>query len=136
MECYHKTPLCYATAMKHYQPKHAAPQSAPVDTEQNAPTVARSTALMSVATLSSRVTGLARTFVMGAAVGTTYVSSAYTIANTMPNMLYELVLGGALHHRPAGDAQPARRRIALTVHRYGNDHGIIYLFCVIVPTAK
>ncbi|MCL2750588.1 MAG: murein biosynthesis integral membrane protein MurJ [Coriobacteriia bacterium] len=80
MESYHKTALCYATAMK-----------------QDQPTVARSTALMSVATLTSRVTGLARTFVMAAAVGTTYVTSAYQIANTMPNMIYELVLGGLLN---------------------------------------
>ncbi|MCL2530523.1 MAG: murein biosynthesis integral membrane protein MurJ, partial [Coriobacteriia bacterium] len=65
--------------------------------KQDQPTVARSTALMSVATLTSRVTGLARTFVMAAAVGTTYVTSAYQIANTMPNMIYELVLGGLLN---------------------------------------
>ena len=52
---------------------------------------------MSVATLASRVTGLARTFVMAAAVGTTFVTSAYQIANTMPNIVYELVLGGLLN---------------------------------------
>ena len=80
MECYHKSPLCYSTAMKH-----------------NKPTVARSTALMSVATLTSRITGLAKTFVMASALGTTVVASAYQVANTMPNMIYELVAGGLLN---------------------------------------
>jgi len=65
--------------------------------KEKQPTVARSTALMSVATLASRITGLARTFVMAAAVGTTFVASAYQIANTMPNMIYDLVMGGLLN---------------------------------------
>ncbi|MCL2807294.1 MAG: murein biosynthesis integral membrane protein MurJ [Coriobacteriia bacterium] len=65
--------------------------------KRNQPTVARSAALMSVATLASRITGLARVFVMAAAVGTTYVSSAYEIANTVPNMIYELAIGGLLN---------------------------------------
>ena len=80
--------------MKHNEPtdKHNEPTA-----NHNEPTVARSTALMSMATLASRVTGLARTFVMGAAVGTTFVASAYQIANTMPNMIYELVAGGLLN---------------------------------------
>jgi putative peptidoglycan lipid II flippase len=65
--------------------------------KQRQPSVARSTALMSVATLTSRVTGLARTFVMASAVGTTFVASAYQVANTMPNMIYELVAGGLLN---------------------------------------
>jgi len=65
--------------------------------KQTQPTVARSTALMSVATLISRVTGLARIFVMAAAVGTTFVASAFQIANTLPNMIYELAIGGLLN---------------------------------------
>ncbi|MDR1089265.1 MAG: murein biosynthesis integral membrane protein MurJ [Coriobacteriales bacterium] len=65
--------------------------------KRNEPTVARSAALMSVATLCSRVTGLARTWAMAFALGNTLVSSAYQLANTMPNMIYELVAGGLLN---------------------------------------
>lgn len=82
--------------MKHYKPKHAK-QDKPAPSKKPEPTVARSTALMSVATLLSRVTGLARTWVMAFALGNTLVASAYQIANTMPNMIYELVAGGLLN---------------------------------------
>lgn len=65
--------------------------------KRNEPTVARSTAVMSVATLASRITGLARTWVMAFALGNTLVTSAYQLANTAPNMIYELALGGLLN---------------------------------------
>ena len=58
--------------------------------------VARNTALMSSATLISRVTGFLRTWACAFALGNTLLTSAYQIANTMPNMLYELVAGGVL----------------------------------------
>lgn len=51
---------------------------------------------MSVATLGSRVTGLVRTWAMAFALGNTLVTSAYQVANNMPNMVYELVAGGLL----------------------------------------
>lgn len=65
--------------------------------KRNEPTVARSTILMSAATLASRITGLARTWVMAFALGNTLITSAYQVANTMPNMIYELVAGGLLN---------------------------------------
>lgn len=58
--------------------------------------VARNTALMSVATLGSRVTGLMRTWVMAFALGTTIISSAYQVANNMPNVIYSFVADGIL----------------------------------------
>lgn len=60
------------------------------------PSVAKSTALMSIATLGSRITGLLRTWVMAFALGNTVVTSAYQVANNMPNVIYELVAGGLL----------------------------------------
>ena len=51
---------------------------------------------MSIATLGSRVTGLVRTWAMAFALGNTLVTSAYQVANNMPNMVYELVAGGLL----------------------------------------
>ncbi len=65
------------------------------DTSGNA-SVARSTALMSVATLGSRATGLVRTGAMAFALGNTLMTSSYQIANSMPNVIYELVAGGLL----------------------------------------
>lgn len=56
----------------------------------------RSSAVMSGGTLLSRVTGLVRVSVTLAALGLTAVSDTYNAANTTPNMVYELVLGGIL----------------------------------------
>jgi putative peptidoglycan lipid II flippase len=56
----------------------------------------RDTAVMSGGTLLSRGTGLLRVVVTLAALGLTVVSDAYNTANTTPNILYELVLGGIL----------------------------------------
>jgi len=64
--------------------------------EETQPSVARSTATMSVATLLSRFTGLIRTVAMAMALGNTLFTSEYYIANNLPNMLYELVAGGVL----------------------------------------
>jgi len=51
---------------------------------------------MSGGTLLSRVTGLLRVTVTLAALGFTVVSDGYNAANTTPNIIYELVLGGIL----------------------------------------
>ncbi len=66
------------------------------DEAQNTKSVAKSTATMSVATLLSRATGFFRTWACAFALGNTVLSSAYQVANNMPNMLYELVAGGIL----------------------------------------
>ena len=56
----------------------------------------RNAAVMSGGTLLSRVTGLIRVTVTLAALGFTVVSDGYNAANTTPNIIYELVLGGIL----------------------------------------
>ncbi|MGI6218129.1 MAG: murein biosynthesis integral membrane protein MurJ [Coriobacteriales bacterium] len=66
------------------------------DSEEDTKSVVRSTATMSMATLLSRITGFARTWACAFALGNTLLSSAYQIANNVPNMLYELVAGGIL----------------------------------------
>lgn len=58
--------------------------------------VGRSAGLMTVLTIVSRVTGFIRTWAMAAAIGMSSLSSAYQVANNLPNMLYELVMGGML----------------------------------------
>jgi putative peptidoglycan lipid II flippase len=53
---------------------------------------------MAVASLVSRVTGFLRSLVLVAAlgIGVGEVADAYNLANTLPNMVYELLLGGVL----------------------------------------
>jgi len=51
---------------------------------------------MAVGTVLSRVTGFGRLAALAAAFGFTRLTDAYNLANTTPNILYELVLGGVL----------------------------------------
>src|SRR5579863_1786646 len=50
---------------------------------------------MALGTLASRGTGFVRTLIIAAAIGKT-IGDAYNIANTIPNIIYELLLGGVL----------------------------------------
>jgi putative peptidoglycan lipid II flippase len=58
--------------------------------------ILRAAGTMAVATLVSRVTGLLRTTVLAAALGAGAVADAYNTVNTLPNIVYELLLGGVL----------------------------------------
>ena len=58
--------------------------------------VGRSAAMMSALVIVSRLTGFFRTWGQAFALGTTLLSSCYTVANNLPNQLYELVIGGML----------------------------------------
>ena len=58
--------------------------------------IARGAAVVASLTILSRVLGLARTLVFSQAVGATCLGTAYVTANQIPNLLYELILGGAL----------------------------------------
>lgn len=51
---------------------------------------------MSVATTLSRVTGFIRMWATAFALGATAMASAYSVANNVPNMIYELVIGGII----------------------------------------
>ncbi|HEX5300948.1 MAG TPA: murein biosynthesis integral membrane protein MurJ [Streptosporangiaceae bacterium] len=54
----------------------------------------RSGAGMAIGTLVSRGTGFLRTLVLVYAVGTSFLGNAYNNANTLPNTVYYLMLGG------------------------------------------
>ncbi|WP_448983963.1 murein biosynthesis integral membrane protein MurJ [Olsenella uli] len=58
--------------------------------------VGRNTALMSVLVVISRLTGFLRTWGQAYALGVTVTASCYSVANNLPNQLYELVVGGML----------------------------------------
>jgi len=63
----------------------------------SAPSLIRSSAVMASGTVLSRITGVARDVAMTAALGFYIVSDAYSLGNTMPNVLYILIAGGALN---------------------------------------
>lgn len=56
----------------------------------------KSSNMMSVLIIIGRITGFIRTTAQAWALGLTGLASAYTVAASMPNMLYELVVGGML----------------------------------------
>jgi putative peptidoglycan lipid II flippase len=58
--------------------------------------IARGAAIVAGLTVLSRLLGLVRTLVFSQTVGATCLGGAYVTANQVPNLLYELVLGGAL----------------------------------------
>ena len=71
----------------------AAPSEPAMGSEE---AVGRSAAMMSVLVIISRITGFFRTWAQSWALGATVMSSCYTVANNLPNQLYELVMGGML----------------------------------------
>ncbi|NUR93715.1 MAG: murein biosynthesis integral membrane protein MurJ, partial [Kribbellaceae bacterium] len=57
----------------------------------------RSSTAMAFGTVGSRLTGFVRTALLAAAIGTALFADAFNVANTIPNMIYVLLLGGALN---------------------------------------
>ena len=75
--------------------------------------------MIGVITVLARLVGFGRQVVFAHTVGTTCLGTAYTTANMVPNIIYDIVLGGALSSvvvpvlaRPAGAAGAEARRIA------------------------
>ena len=54
-------------------------------------------AVMATGTITSRVTGIARDIAMAAALGFYLVSDAFSLGNSLPTILYILIVGGALN---------------------------------------
>ena len=75
-----------------------SPETAEVRPEDTPAAFARNTAVMALGTTLSRLTGFLRVSAMAYAIGITEtrLADAYNIANTTPNMIYELALGGVL----------------------------------------
>lgn len=63
---------------------------------QTPASIGSSAALISFFVIISRITGFMRTWAMAFALGSTMLASSYQVANNLPNMLYELVMGGML----------------------------------------
>lgn len=84
---------------------HGAPPLSEADTvtlpavagdESEGPSLGRASGSMMVATVVSKITGFARLLVMTWVLGLAAVDDAYNAANTLPNMIYELFVGGVL----------------------------------------
>jgi putative peptidoglycan lipid II flippase len=74
---------------------------------------------MAVATLASRVAGFVRIVVLAAALGLgSQLLDSYNVANTLPNAVYEVVIGGAM----ASVLVPVLTRATLT----DPDGGVVY----------
>jgi len=56
----------------------------------------RASRTMAIASAASRLTGFLRSLAVTAAIGVALVGNAYNTANTLPNIVYELLLGGVL----------------------------------------
>ena len=72
-----------------------APIVEEVEQAEQTDNVVRATGSMAIATLISRITGFIRTVLIGAALGGA-VASAFNTANTLPNLITEIVLGSVL----------------------------------------
>jgi putative peptidoglycan lipid II flippase len=58
--------------------------------------LARGAAIITAATLVSRLTGFVRVVVVAGAMGTTFLANTYQTANTAPNLMFELLAAGVL----------------------------------------
>ncbi|HTR69145.1 MAG TPA: murein biosynthesis integral membrane protein MurJ, partial [Mycobacteriales bacterium] len=78
-------------------PPIGSDQPSPEPSKGRLPTsLARSGLSMAAGTATSRATGFIRTIAIASAIGGGGVANAYGVANTVPNALYDLFLGGIL----------------------------------------
>ncbi|QGK70051.1 murein biosynthesis integral membrane protein MurJ [Allosaccharopolyspora coralli] len=82
------------------------------------PSLARASGTMAIATVVSRVTGLVSKVFLTAVVGLGVVNDSYTVANTLPTVVNELLLGGVL----TSIAVP----LLVRAHQQGRDEGEQY----------
>ncbi|MGN6679219.1 MAG: murein biosynthesis integral membrane protein MurJ, partial [Streptosporangiaceae bacterium] len=96
--------------------------------EPAAPSLVRSSSVMALGTLASRLSGLVRSVVLVYALGVQQLGNAYNNANTLPNTVYNLARGGILtsvivpllvsaakRHRDRGEQYDQRMFTLITV---------------------
>ncbi|OKK02328.1 hypothetical protein AMK26_21885 [Streptomyces sp. CB03234] len=74
-----------------------APAPAPKKSGGRASGVLKSSAVMAAGTLVSRLTGFVRSLVITGALGAALLGDTYTVAATLPTMIYILTVGGGLN---------------------------------------
>nr|WP_079026026.1 murein biosynthesis integral membrane protein MurJ [Streptomyces yangpuensis] len=77
--------------------RQAGPGPGTDDAAPRKTSVLRSGALMAAGSIVSRATGFVRSAVVVAALGTGLLGDGYAVANTVPNIIYILLIGGALN---------------------------------------
>ncbi|HEX3813306.1 MAG TPA: murein biosynthesis integral membrane protein MurJ [Mycobacteriales bacterium] len=78
------------------QPSRSEPRADGPQRRGGEPSLARSSRIMAIASATSRITGFVRQIALTSAIGLMAVSDAYNTANYLPNIVYELLLGGVL----------------------------------------
>jgi len=82
------------------RPQASGPRRRPAPRPARSPAAGRALAgvagVLAIGTLLSRFTGMLRTLGTAWALGANGVSDAYILANTTPNIIYDLVVGGVL----------------------------------------
>jgi putative peptidoglycan lipid II flippase len=82
-----------------HQPAPSVPAQRQEETEQPAKPAAstgRNGLIMALGTLASRALGFVRSAMILAALGTSQVSDAFNIGNSLPNVVYMMLMGGVL----------------------------------------
>ena len=104
--------------------------------------IGRAAVLIGVITVVARLVGFARQVVFAHTVGTTCLGTAYTTANMVPNIIYDIVLGGALSSvvvpvlaRPAGIALTDAGPEAGTVARQITSALLTWTVLLLVPVS-
>lgn len=74
------------------------PITAPDEDQEDpgTPSLARASGSMVIANLVSRITGFGRTIMLAGVLGFGAINDSYTVSNNLPNIVYELLLGGVL----------------------------------------
>lgn len=83
-------------ALDEQDPKEDSSLDSQDDFKKTQAQAEKSSNIVSILVVISRITGFMRTYMQAFALGVTGLASTYTVADAMPNTLYELVLGGML----------------------------------------
>ena len=76
--------------------QHVTPAGAPRRARLRRQGIGQAAVMIGVITVLARLVGFGRQVVFAHTVGTTCLGTAYTTANMVPNIIYDIVLGGAL----------------------------------------
>ncbi|MBB1244698.1 murein biosynthesis integral membrane protein MurJ, partial [Streptomyces durbertensis] len=79
------------------EPGDGTPEPPPAKASRGGGGILKSSAIMAAGTLVSRLTGFLRTVIITAALGAAMLGDAYTVAYTLPTMIYMLSIGGGLN---------------------------------------
>lgn len=82
--------------MSTFESAEEAAETAEVPSGQS-DAVIRNSAVMAAGTIVSRITGVARDISIAAALGSAILADTYALGNSLPNILYILIIGGALN---------------------------------------